>query len=196
MTEIPAHELPLMEEFIVPGVQVLEFGDKRNPTGLYRDWYLARGARYVSVDINGRNGAVPLDVRHPFNLGTFDVVTNWGFSEHVSRQAPFWANAHAALNVGGVFVGTTPQPGHWRNHGWSFWHPAPEFFEAWALGNGMEVLRIEDCGPGDPAKRMWGYVLRKVADVAHAWDARLDDLFWRNPNWPFPPGEHVDYGPG
>ena len=189
---IPAHEFPLVDPYVKSGVSVLEFGDKRNPSGIYRDWYLSRGASYVSVDINGRHGAHALDVRQPFDLGTFDVVTNFGFSEHVSVQRPYWENAYNALAVGGVFVGTTPQPGHWLMHGWSYWHPMKEFFPAWAQANGMEILSVEDVGPGHPEKRMWGYAIKKIAAVQHSWG--FDHLIWRNPNWEIPKDNTVFFG--
>lgn len=194
MSIIPAHELPFLEPFVAEGVRVLEFGDKRNPSGLYRDWYVEQGCVYTSVDINNRNGAIGLDVRQPFDLGEFDVVTNWGFSEHVSVQKPFWENAYNSMGEGGVFVGTTPKPDHWLNHAWSFWHPKEEFFLAWAEANGMEILMLDDCGPGDPAKRMWGYAIQRWDDAPHVWLPEFDGLFWRNPNWRIPKDGHVDYG--
>lgn len=191
---IPAHELPLLEPYAVDGVRVLEFGNKKNPSGLYRTWYEAAGCRYVSVDINARDGAIGLDVRKPFDLGRFGLVTNFGFSEHVSVQQPFWANAHHALAVGGYHVGTLPKPHHWLHHGWSYWHPQEAFFHAWAEANGYAVQILRDCGPGDPAKRMWGYVLKRQTDAPHVWRPEFDALFWKNPNWDIPKDDTVHYG--
>lgn len=194
MTILPAHELPLIEPYAQAGARVLEAGDKRNSSGLYRAWYESRGCAYTCVDINGRNGAVALDFRRPFDLGRFDIATNFGVSEHCSRQRPFWANFHNALEVGGVHVGTLPKPQHWLHHGWSYWHPTEEFFAAWTAANGYQCVWLADCGPGDPAKRMWGYVLRKVSDQPHEWPAEFDRLFWRNPNWDIPADDAVHYG--
>jgi len=191
---IPAHELPLIDPYANDGVRVLEFGNKKNPEGIYRDWYTGRGCTYVSVDINGRDGALKADVRKPFNFGRFGLVTNFGFSEHVSVQRPFWLNAHNALAVGGVHVGTLPKPNHWLHHRWSYWHPMAEFFTAWAQANDYEVVDVHDCGPGDPTKRMWGYVLRKLSDGQHVWLAEFDRLFWKNPTWEIPRDETVHYG--
>ena len=191
---IPAHELPLIAPYATQGARVLEHGNKKNPSGIYRDWYESRGCAYKSIDINGRDGAIAQDVRQPFDFGQFDVVTNFGFSEHVSVQAPFWQNAYNALAVGGVFVGTLPKPNHWLHHGWSYWHPSEAFYREWAVANHLEVVTLHDCGPGDPAKRMWGYVLRKTADAPHVWGASFDALFWRNPNWDIPTDDTVHYG--
>ena len=192
MSIIPAHELPFIEPYALDGCSILEFGDKRNPSGLYKDWYELRGCEYISVDINGRNGAIKQDVRHKFDFGIYDVVTNWGFSEHVSVQEPYWENAHRACAVGGVMVGTLPKPNHWPHHGWSYWHPMEEFYWAWAEANGYSILQLEDCGPGDPIKRMWGFAMQKERDGAHQWS--FDKLFWRNPNWEIPADDVVHYG--
>ena len=191
---IPAHELPLIDPYVSEGVRVLEFGDKRNPNGLYRTWYESRGAVYTCTDINGRNGAIAQDVRLPFDFGQFDVVTNFGFSEHVSVQAPFWQNAYNATAVNGLMVGTLPKPHHWPHHGWSYWHPMEEFYWEWAELNGMEVLALHDCGPGDPIKRMWGFAMRRLTKAEHLWQPRLGSRFWKNPNWQIPADDTVYYG--
>lgn len=191
---IPAHELPLLEPYATQGARVLEHGNKKNPSGIYRDWYEARGCAYTSLDINGRDGAIKQDVRQPFDFGRFDVVTNFGFSEHVSVQAPFWRNAYNATAVGGVMVGTLPKPHHWPHHGWSYWHPMEEFYREWAELNGMEILALHDCGPGDPIKRMWGFVMRRLTHADHVWRPRLAALFWKNPNWQIPDDDTVYYG--
>lgn len=195
MTDIPAHELPLIDPHAVPGAQVLEFGDKRNPSGLYREWYTARGCDYQCIDINGRHGAHAIDVRAPFDLGQFDVVTNFGFSEHVSEQAPFWRNHYAATKVGGVMVGTTPLPGEWVNHAWSYWHPSREFYEAWAHLNALEVVTLITCGPPHRGlQSMIGYVLRRTLDRPHRWSDGLDRMLWRNRANEIPRDGKVLYG--
>jgi hypothetical protein len=187
VTDIPAHELPLMAPHAIAGARVLEFGDKRNPSGVYRTWYEARGCEYVCVDINGRHGAHPIDVRKAFSLGQFDLVTNWGFSEHVSVQRPFWDNAHHHIRPGGHLVGTTPKPHEWLNHGWSYWHPMREFFEAWAEANRMQIVSLEECGPPHRGlASMWGFVLRRTTDAGHVWRPEFDGLFWRNTAWEIP----------
>jgi len=191
---IPTHEIPLIGPYVSHGTRVLEFGDKRNPSGLYRDWYESRGAVYTCTDINGRNGAIKQDVRLPFDFGKFDLVTNFGFSEHVSVQRPYWENAYNALEVGGIFAGTTPKPNHWLHHGWSYWHPSESFYLEWAEANSMEVVTLVDCGPGDPSKRMVGYVLRKLTDAEHVWLPEFNALFWRNRNWDIPQDDTVHYG--
>ena len=142
---VPENEARLMLPLGIEGRHVLEFGDKRNPTGLYRDWYLERGAAsYTSVDINGKNGALAFDVRDPLEgklldaVGrtTFDLVTNFGFSEHVqTKQHAFFANCHRLCAVGGHMVHCIPRVGHWRQHPHMYFAYTHRFLDALAADN-------------------------------------------------------------
>jgi hypothetical protein len=117
---------------------VLELGNKTTKKGIpYRDWYVDQGCEYTSVDWNGKDGALKLDLQLPLNLGSFDLVTNFGTTEHVAKQIPCWKNVHEAVVLGGKFVNHTPRPGRMIHHG--FWHPSKEWFEEFAAKNGYEV---------------------------------------------------------
>lgn len=135
------HEWSLYEPLV--GETMLELGDKWNPEQghvTYKSCFEELGYRHVSVDLNGRNGALPLDLTKPLNLGTFDMVTNIGTTEHVDKQEPVWRNVCEAMHVGSVLISTTPKPhGPWP-HG--IWLPTEEFFEELAALNGMTVQRL------------------------------------------------------
>ena len=137
---------------------VLELGNKTTRRGgiPYRDWYIDQGCEYVSVDWNGKDGALKRDLQQPLNLGTFDLVTNFGTTEHVERQEPCWENVHEAVKLGGKFVNHTPSPGHMRAHG--FWHPSLEWFEEFAALNGYEIERLTNDVPVIHAR------LKKITD--------------------------------
>jgi hypothetical protein len=131
------------------GSSMLELGNKRKSAKnggafVYKTVFESLGFRHVSVDMNGLDGALPKDLRKPLGLGTFDMVTNIGTSEHVSEdnwsgQIACWRNMLEAMHVGSVLVSITPRPGHWVRHG--TWYPKPEFFEELARLNGCEVER-------------------------------------------------------
>jgi len=128
------------------GDSMLELGNKIKGQMVYKDVFESLGFRHVSVDMNGLNGALPLDLRKPLNLGTFDMVTNIGTSEHVSQncyngQIACWRNIVEAMHIGSVFVSVTPKPGvtKWKHHG--RWYPRKEFFMDLAECNGMAVER-------------------------------------------------------
>jgi hypothetical protein len=126
------------------GDSMLELGNKKNGEFTYKAFFEARGYRHVSVDLNGQDGALALDLRHPISLGTFDLVTNIGTSEHVDEQLPVWRNIVASCHVGSVLICTTPKPGHWHWHG--FWHPHAEFYTELAALNGFEIERLYESG--------------------------------------------------
>lgn len=172
MTDLQSFVLRLVGD--VTGLEVAEFGNKKNPTGVYRDWYLEHGAKsYISIDINGEDGALELDVQERLDLGEFDLVTNFGFSEHVEEQAPFWHNAIAMTRKGGRLVNSTPAPRKMLNHGNSHWHPAGKFYDRLAKNNGFEV--IDHWAEGN----LLNYALRKVRNVGET--IVPVHLLWKNP---------------
>jgi hypothetical protein len=158
------------------GSSMLELGNKRKAGGdgqfTYKDVFNSLGYRHVSVDINGQHGALPKDLTKPLNLGTFDMVTNIGTSEHVSEkdysgQVACWKNILEAMHVGSVLVSITPKPGSWKNHG--TWYPHPAFFSELADLNGLELERCYDSDqrkPGcKPDLRLVFARLRRVSDA-------------------------------
>lgn len=147
MTQIPADELDVMQPWFTPNY-VLEFGNKKNATGRYREWYAEQGVEvYHCIDWNGEDGAIPLDVNFaicptdiddPDHLA--DLITNFGFSEHVTNQPQFWENVHNLCYPGGYMVGVTPCPGFWPSHG--ILQPQPTFYKMLAEANGYEIHKL------------------------------------------------------
>src|SRR5690606_13935982 len=117
------------------GESMLELGNKKNERGVYKTEFEALGFRHISVDLNGKDGALRKDLQRPVKLGQFDMVTNFGTTEHVATQEPAWRNAIEATRR--VFVSTTPAPGSWRHHG--KWYPTEEFYRDLARLNGFAV---------------------------------------------------------
>lgn len=146
MTQIPADELSVLPCWLNQKTNtrqpftILEFGNKKNTSGTYREWYTERGCKtYVSVDWNGKDGALPLDCNFsltPEDTGAtegYDIVTNFGFSEHVSNQPAFWKNNHDLCDVNGTMCGVTPAPGFWPHHG--ILQPSIGFYHELAAAN-------------------------------------------------------------
>lgn len=129
---------------------MLELGNKRaRGQRSYKIAFQRLGIRHVSVDLNGHDGALKLDLRQPLNLGTFDVVTNFGTSEHVSDQAAVWRNMVEAVRLDGILVSHTPHSG-WTNHG--IFYPTVSFYVDLAMLNGFAFERgpeITTTKPGD-----------------------------------------------
>lgn len=149
MIEWPDHQRPWEWELYRPlvGNTMLELGNKRKGDIVYKEFFESIGFTHTSVDLNGQDGALPLDLSKPLGLGTFDMVTNLGTSEHVSEgnyagQVQCWRNILEAMHVGSVLVSITPQPGTWIEHG--TWYPRLAFFAELAKLNGLELERSEE----------------------------------------------------
>lgn len=147
MEIIPEDELRALGPVVEQGTTILELGNKKNSRGLYRTWYEQHGAAYTCLDWNGMDGALKLDMRKRQRLGPFDVVTNFGFTEHVTDQFMCWWNVHEFVKVGGRLVICMPNPGqfnqkpNWELHG--YWQPTLEWYQQFVERNGYEAELLE-----------------------------------------------------
>ena len=160
----PFHNRPAEWALYQPlhGSSMLELGGKINTPHTYKKFFEGRGFRHVSVDWNGQHGALRLDLRKPLELGTFDMVSNIGTSEHVDGQELCWKNILEAMHVGSVLVSTTPCPGDWTWHGEHY--PDDRFFLQLAEYNGLTIERLYVSGV-EP-RRMWFVRAVRVVDVS------------------------------
>jgi hypothetical protein len=77
------------------------------------------GVQHVSMDINGQNGALPIDLRYPVPdefVGKFDVVTDFGCSEHVDNPYEVNRNIYRMAKIGGLIIQAVPYSGTWAGH--------------------------------------------------------------------------------
>lgn len=178
ISPLPPHEQRCFEkvELDVPitGPTMLELGSKQ--FGKYKRWFEFLGWSHTSVDLNGEGGALPLDLQEPLYLGAFDVVTNFGTSEHVANQEPCWRNIHDSVCLDGFLISTTPLPGDWPEHG--RWYPTLEFYQEFARRNGYEILHTSvDC---EAPRRMLSVVMQRRAARVFVYPG--DHLIWQNVN--------------
>ncbi len=139
------------------GKRMLELGDqiigKSEPisesTG--KEYFENRGVFHTSFDLNGKHGALRVDLSKPIRnsewLGTFDIVTNAGTSEHVEpfrSQYECFMNIQNCLRQGGIAVHLVPdiveleQRGRWKNH--CNYYYSHDFFALLANLNGYDLL--------------------------------------------------------
>jgi hypothetical protein len=163
-------EWEIWKPLLFPEAFILEFGNKKNSIGVYKAWLEQQGYRHVSIDINGRDGALPFDYREPIQpllaaLGfpiQYDLVTNSGTIEHVeTNQEAAWRNAFQLTKLGGHQVHITPAAGHWQAHG--LYHPKREFFEKMAELNYMVIRKLE-IFKWTPGKVLTRCVLHKLCE--------------------------------
>jgi len=123
MNPIPPDEQKILNP-IRSGCRMLELGNKKNKKGVYKDYFKSKGIEHISIDWNGKNGAIPLDLRihhdHFYPGGKwhqyFDIISNMGTTEHIIPQGSLWSNLLNSLRVGGILAGATPCPGEWKWH--------------------------------------------------------------------------------
>jgi hypothetical protein len=129
-----------------------------------KPFFVEYGFEHVSVDINGQDGALPLDLSQPITItdGTgqqrryFDYITDFGTSEHVSNLWQCLANLHHHAHVGTVFFHVNPLTGNWPGHG--FWYRDEEFYEAYAKLVGYRLLEMKRsfaCGNSTDGWNIW-----------------------------------------
>lgn len=102
---------------------------------------------YVSIDINGKDGSENIDMSVPIYkpelLDRFDILTNFGFTEHVRSQYAVFFNIHQFTRVGGLMVHESPGPNG------NDWEHCPyrynaAFYRHLAQAAGYECLSSED----------------------------------------------------
>jgi hypothetical protein len=139
------------------GLRMLELGDQvirdspSVPEATAKEFFRNRGVHHVSFDLNGCHGALEVDIGRPIEnpdwLGTFDIVTNSGTSEHIEpfeAQYVCFLNIHDCLRAGGISVHIVPdiveleERGLWKNH--CNYYYSHEFFATLADLNDYDLL--------------------------------------------------------
>jgi hypothetical protein len=107
---------------------------------LAREFWTWLGLNYASIDIDGSPGSIPLDLNYdevPAELvGRYDIVTNFGTTEHVANQLQSFKIIHDLATAGAIMLHVLPASGT-PNHGLVSYNP--KFF--WMLGrsNGYKI---------------------------------------------------------
>jgi hypothetical protein len=71
----------------------------------------------TSLDMNGENGSLRVDLAKDLPaMETYDLITNFGTTEHVSNQYVCWKNVHTLLDDGGLVISEIPEIGAWKGH--------------------------------------------------------------------------------
>jgi len=116
------------ERLVLSGLQIAELGNQRVREDILgkgheipaKVLYELFGAIHTSFDRNGRDGALPIDLGQPMPIehcGAYDLVINFGTSEHVSSQYWCWANIDLMCAPGGRMLHQIPEVGAWPGHG-------------------------------------------------------------------------------
>jgi len=112
----------------IAGMRMAELGDQKLHADIatcddgrvwFKDWIEARGCHHYSIDLHGNNGSHPLDLSKSiidlFWINNFNIVTNFGTSEHVANQYQCWQNIHNLGKPGSVYIHVVPDYGRYSS---------------------------------------------------------------------------------
>jgi hypothetical protein len=109
-----------------------------------RDLWKWLGFGYSSIDIDGSPGSIPLDLNYDTipneHSGKYQLVTNFGTTEHVANQLNAFKIIHDLAAVGGVMIHHLPAQGM-INHGLVNYNP--KFFWMLARSNGYKWVYMD-----------------------------------------------------
>ena len=112
------------------GLSIINLGDQRfflqepfvskgREIEFLKEYFIDEGASVKEIDYHGLNGVLKLDFREdvPQDLvNSADLVTNFGFTEHVTNQYMAWKNVHNLLKVGGICISELPGEANFPGH--------------------------------------------------------------------------------
>jgi hypothetical protein len=120
---------------------------------LLKPIFEAMGLEHTSIDYNGEDGALQLDVRQDltkFLPKSYDIITNLGFTEHVGEndveenlwmnQYLMFKNMHDLGHVGTYYFNLNPHPDGWFRHGICAYRK--EFFQSLIRLNGYDTIAV------------------------------------------------------
>jgi hypothetical protein len=89
-----------------------------------KDYFVENGVSHDSYDIIVHQGCAFMDLREPIAsnlIGIYDVVTDYGTTEHVDgNYYQACKNIHDLCKVGGLIFRDNPKTGNWIGHGCNY----------------------------------------------------------------------------
>jgi hypothetical protein len=132
MTINPGNEY-LLEGLIKSNLKMVELGNqtiiRKNNNGkdylfaIAKNLYTPNLQSHVSIDLNGKDGAIKVNLSERIEKWNvkdfkenFDLVTNFGTSEHCSNQNNVFYNIDQMCKLGGEMIHSVPLHGYWPKH--------------------------------------------------------------------------------
>jgi hypothetical protein len=112
-------------------LKICELGDQQfmscppfEESSWVNQYFKSIGQEIVTIDLNGNSGALMLDLGKEITdkslLNTFDIITNFGTSEHVENLYYCTKNIHNMAKQGCLVFNVSPHPDNWPLHGFHF----------------------------------------------------------------------------
>jgi hypothetical protein len=116
-----------------------------------REFFVASGLDYAAIDVDGSPQSISLDLNFdsiPNEMrGRYDIVTNFGTTEHICNQLNAFKAMHELASPGAVMIHHLPAGGV-PNHGLINYNP--KFFWYLARSNDYKWLYMDFHGGGGP----------------------------------------------
>lgn len=166
------------------GLKMCELGNQimKNVVGVLpllsaKDHFTSLGIEHTSIDLNGRDGALPLDlaalINEPDLVGHFDVLTNFGTSEHVKDQYECFRNIHRLVRPGGVVIHVVPPDPCGDVHG--LYNYPQDFFTQLCNVCEYELINIE-LVTWKPIAKLIYVAYKKIYDNRFPSRAKFDSI--------------------
>lgn len=134
---VPEQVKKLLEPFNFESIY--DLGNKKTKGLPYSLFFKMRNIRYISIDINGLDGALPYDLTAPLNnLEPFDIVANIGTTEHIEEQKQVFCNIHNISKK--RMAHWLPLAGKHSSHG--CWGYTLDFFRELAQLNDYKIEKL------------------------------------------------------
>jgi hypothetical protein len=116
-------------------------GDATRPDSQNAFYSIFGGGSYHSLDLTDPRADFALDLNNPLppGIGSYDVVTNFGTTEHVFNIGQGFANMHQLAKVGGILLHAIPSYSY-IDHG--FYNIHPSAFLDMAHANKYELVDV------------------------------------------------------
>lgn len=170
--------LTLLNKYVKENDKVLELGAQNLYSWEYEGapyadvYYKKKGCEYTCLDLNEENNALKLDLATKLNLDKYNVITDFGTSEHVGIDGKHdakafynsWLNKHNACENGGLIISENPKTGNWPDHGFNY--VTVDFYKQLAQANNYEILELAEHPAMNNTTDGWNIycVLRKTQD--------------------------------
>jgi hypothetical protein len=128
------NEMIKLAGFKMKGLKMCELGNQLISDNCVnfetaKEYFESLGVIHTSIDWNGKNGALALDLNKPIDIGEFDVITNVGFIEHVEDEEQCLENVHNLTRDGGAIIHIAPKVGSYVKHKCYRWYVEEWFYE-------------------------------------------------------------------
>jgi len=87
----------------------------------FSEWWKEKGCDYICIDLCGENNSKKWDLSEPLPTDErFDIVCDFGTSEHVANLYQCFKNVDELCKIDGIMIHENPKTGSWPLHGHHF----------------------------------------------------------------------------